>query len=71
MIKDEPLIINPEKTTVYAESVGAYSINMRLRCWTKFEDYWTLYNQLTERVILAFKKKGIQIASSTDINIQK
>ena len=71
VIKDEPLVINPEKNAVYAESVGSYAINMRLRCWTKFEDYWTLYNQLTERVLLAFKKEGIQIASSTDINIQK
>ena len=71
VIKDEPLVINPEKTMVYAESFKDYSINMRLRCWTKFEDYWTLYNQLTERVYLAFKEKGIYIPCSTDRNIKK
>lgn len=71
VIKDEPLVINPEKTMVYAESFKEYSINMRLRCWTKFEDYWTLYNQLTERVYLAFKEKGIYIPKSTDRTVQK
>ena len=70
VIKDEPLVINPEKTMVYAESFKEYSINMRLRCWTKFEDYWTLYNQLTERVYLAFKEKGIYIPCSIDRNIK-
>lgn len=71
VIKDEPLVINPEKVEVYAESFGPYAINMRLRCWTKFEDYWTLYNQLTERVYKAFKEKGIYIPCSTDRNIKK
>ena len=71
VIKDEPLVINPEKTMIYAESFKDYSINMRLRCWTKFEDYWTLYNQLTERIYLAFKEKGIYIPKSTDRTVQK
>ena len=70
VIKDEPLIIHPDKTQAYAESFGSYAINMRLRCWTKFEDYWTLYNQLTERVFLAFKEKGISIPSSIDRNVK-
>ena len=71
VIKDEPLVIHPEKTQVYVENLGSYSINMRLRCWTKFQDYWTLYNQLSERVLLAFREKGINIPSSTDINVKK
>ena len=71
VIKDEPLIINPEKTQVYVESLGGYAVNVRLRCWTKFEDYWPLYNQLSERVLLAFKEKNIYIPCSTDRNVKK
>jgi len=71
VIKDEPLVIYPEKTQVYAESFGPYAVNMRLRCWIKADDYWTLYNQLTERIYLAFKQKGIYIPCSTDRNIKK
>lgn len=71
VIKDEPLVINTDKSEVYAESFGEYGVNFRLRCWTKFEDYWPLYNQLTERVLLAFKEKGVSIALSTERNIKK
>lgn len=71
VIKDEPLVINTDKSDVYAESFGEYGVNFRLRCWTKFEDYWPLYNQLTERVLLAFREKGVSIALSTERNIKK
>lgn len=71
VIKDEPLVINTDKTQVYVESLGAYAVNVRLRCWSKFEDYWTLYNQLSERVLLAFREKGIKIPSSTEISLKK
>lgn len=71
VIKDEPLVINTDKSEVYAESFVEYGVNFRLRCWTRFEDYWTLYNQLTERVLLAFKEKGVSIALSTERSIKK
>ena len=70
VIKDEPLVINNEKTMVYAESFGDFGINFRLRCWTKFDDYWTLYNQLPERVLLAFRSKGITIPALIDRNVK-
>lgn len=71
VIKDEPLVIHPEKNEVYVESLGEYAVNVRLRCWTKFEDYWTLYNQLSERILLAFNKNKIYIPCSTDRNVKK
>ncbi len=71
VIKDEPLVIHPEKTQVYVQDLGEYSINMRMKVWTKVDDYWTLHNQLPERVLLAFREKGIYIPSSTDRQIMK
>lgn len=71
VIKDEPLVINNDQSTVYAESFGDFGVNFRIRCWTKFEDYWTLYNQLPERVLLAFKEKGISIPASTERIMKK
>ena len=66
VVNDEPLLLDGEKVEVYVESLGSYSVNVRLRCWTKDTDYWALYNQLSERVLLAFREKGIYIPSSTD-----
>ena len=71
VIKDEKVIIHPEKTTVYIESLGSYAINVRLRYWTKVEDYWPLYYQIPERILRAFREKGIVIPSSTDLHINK
>ena len=71
IIEDEPLLIRKEDTIVYVESLGSYSVNVRLRCWVKFTDYWTLYNQLSERTLLAFREKGINIPSSTDYTVKR
>ena len=71
VIKDEPLLLPDEVCEVYVESLGAYSVNLRLRCWVKFEDYWKLYNQLSERVLLAFRENNIYIPSSTDVTVKK
>ena len=71
VIKDEKVIIHPEKTFVYVESLGAYAVNVRLRFWTKTADYWPLYYQMPERVLLAFREKGIKIPSSTELHIEK
>ena len=71
VVENEPLLLQNGKKEVYVESLGAYSVNMRLRCWVKYDNYWTLYNQLSERVLLAFREKGIRIPSSTDLNINK
>ena len=71
IIDNEPLLIRHEDTQVYVESLGAYSVNVRLRCWVKFADDWTLYNQLSERTLLAFRDKGINIPSSTEYTVKK
>ena len=65
-IKNEELLLPNGASEVYVESLGPYYVNLRLRCWVKFEDYWKLYNQLSERVLLAFRENGIYIPSSTD-----
>ncbi len=69
VLKDEKLVLDTHPVEAYVEKLGDYSVNMRLRCWTSFDDYWTLRNQLAERVLLAFKEKGINIPSSTDFQI--
>lgn len=70
-VKDEALLLPSGACEVYVESLGPYYVNLRLRCWVKFENYWKLYNQLSERVLLAFRESGIQIPSSTEYSLKK
>ena len=71
LIKDEECLLPNGAVEAYVESLGPYYVNLRLRCWVKPENYWKLYNQLSERVLLAFREAGITIPSSTDYTVKK
>ena len=71
LFKDNELILPKEEFTVYVYELGAYSVGLRVRCWTKFKDYWPLYNSMSEKILLAFREHGIYIPSSTDIHVDK
>lgn len=70
LLEGEELVLKDKPVTAYVCELGSYSVTVRLRCWTKFTDYWPLYNQLPEKVLLAFKEKGINIPSSTDLQVK-
>ena len=71
LFKDDELIMPKEEFSVYVYELGAYSVGLRVRCWTKFKDYWPLYNSMSEKILLAFREHGIRIPSSTDIQVGK
>ena len=71
IVTDDPRLLENTDVTVYVYELGAYSVGLRLRIWTKFSDYWPLRNELSEKVLLAFREKGIRIPSSTDIAVSK
>ena len=71
LFKGNELILPKEEFSVYVYELGAYSVGLRVRCWTKFKDYWPLYNSMSEKILLAFRENGINIPSSTDLHIDK
>jgi len=66
IVKDDPRRLNEEECNIYVYELGAYAVGIRIRCWTKFDQYWPLYNELSEKILLAFRENGIYIPSSTD-----
>ena len=71
LFKNDELVLPKEEFTVYVYELGAYSVGIRVRCWTKFKDYWPFYNSMSEKILLAFRENGIRIPSSTDLQISK
>ena len=69
LFQDDELILKKEEFSVYVYELGSYSVGIRVRCWTKFKDYWPLYNSMSEKILLAFREHGIRIPSSTDIQV--
>lgn len=60
-----------ETYSVYVVKLDSYSVQIRVRCFTKVEDYWPFYNELSEKVLLKFRENDIYIPSSTEIKIDK
>ena len=71
IILNDERVIKTEAYTVYLCELGAYSIKIRIRCWTTFEDYWPFYNDLTEKVLLTCRKHKIEIPSSTELKVEQ
>lgn len=71
VVKDDPRVLPEQGVDVYVYELGSYSVGVRLRFWTKFDEYWSVYNELSEKILLAFREKGIYIPSSTDLKVEK
>lgn len=69
IIDSDERILQDDVKSVYIVKLDSYSVQFRLRCWTKFEEYWPVYNDLGEKILLGFRKNNIYIPSSTDIKI--
>ena len=66
LVENDPRRLKEEELNVYVYELGSYSVGIRIRLWTKFDEYWPLYNELSEKVLLAFRENNIYIPSSTD-----
>jgi small conductance mechanosensitive channel len=64
-------VLDSEARTVYVASLDSYAVTFRIRCWTKVDDYWPFYNDLSERVLITCRKNKLYIPSSTDIHVDK
>ena len=71
IVKGDERIYEGEEPTVYVYELGEYAVGVRIRVVTKVEGYWPLYNELSEKVLLACNKNGIYIPCSTDRQVKK
>ena len=60
LAKDERVLKNP-KPSVYLTDLAEYYINFSVRAYIENKDYWDVYLQFREKVLLAFREQNIQI----------
>ena len=64
VLKDEPIFVRMSEH-------AASSLQIKTRVWTKTEDYWTVYFDLTESVKRAFDENGIEIPfNQLDVHVK-
>lgn len=61
VIENNPLAEKEPAPFVRLGELGASSLNITVRVWTKSENYWTLYFDLIEQVKLKFDEENITI----------
>ena len=57
---DERILSDPEPMLVVSELADS-SVNITVRVWTKKEDYWGVFFDMTEKVKIKFDEEGISI----------
>lgn len=71
LVKGDQRMLDGTEPTIYVYELGAYAVGLRIRMMMKVDEYWPMYNELSERVLLAFRENNIYIPSSTDRAIMK
>ncbi len=61
IVASHELVLKKPATTIKLHSLGDSSVNFIVRPWTKTENYWDLYWDLTREVKLRFDREGISI----------
>ena len=61
-LKMHPDLVKSEPIDVWLTGMGDYSMKVSARCWSKSEDYWTVYFDQMEAVKKALAKNNIHLA---------
>lgn len=61
VVKSHSLVLDDPVPFVRLSELGASSLNITVRVWTKSEDYWTVYFDLIEQVKEKFDRENIVI----------
>ena len=61
ILADHEFVLSDPPPQVVVAELADSSVNFNVRPWSKTEDYWTVYSDVTEAVKLEFDKQGISI----------
>jgi small conductance mechanosensitive channel len=61
MARSDPRVLKDPEPMVAVSALGDSSVNLVVRPWTKPEDYWGVFFDMTEKGKLDLEKVGISI----------
>jgi small conductance mechanosensitive channel len=71
VLTSHPLVLKDPAPTVNVSALADSSINFAVRPWSKAEDYWTVYFDVTEQTKEALDAAGIEIPYPHQVEIKK
>lgn len=71
VITSHPKVLKDPAPTVNVSELADSSVNFAVRPWSKTEDYWAVYFDITENTKIALDKAGIEIPYPHSVEIHK
>lgn len=71
VLTSHPLVLKDPQPTVNVSELADSSVNFAVRPWSKAEDYWTVYFDITEQTKEALDAAGIEIPYPHQVEIHK
>ncbi|MCB0463595.1 MAG: mechanosensitive ion channel [Flavobacteriaceae bacterium] len=71
VLTSHPLVLKDPAPTVNVSALADSSVNFAVRPWSKAEDYWTVYFDVTEQTKEALDAAGIEIPYPHQVEIKK
>ena len=72
LIGEDPRILKDPEPNVFVGALADSSVNMSVRVWTKTDDYWAVFFDLTERVYKAFPTSNLNFPfPQMDVHVTK
>lgn len=65
LLSDPKIDKSETKPDVHIGEFGDYGIKIFVKAFTKNEDYWPTYNNLREKILIAFREKNIKMPITT------
>lgn len=71
IVKDDKRFLTDPEPYIHYELLDDFAVRVAIKVWTTFDDYWPAYNDLHEKIVLAFKKNHIKIPKVTTLHVAK
>ena len=70
IVESHELVLSKPATTIKLHTLSDSSVNFIVRPWTKTENYWDVYWDITREVKMRFDREGISIPfPQRDVNL--
>jgi small conductance mechanosensitive channel len=72
IVKADERVLDKPPYQIFIESLGDSSVNIKVRMWTKNEDYWNVWLEMSEKVKKTFDSNGVSIPfPQRDVHLYK
>ena len=72
LLEEQPAVMQDQDKMVVVDELADSAVNLKICCWVRAEDYWTVRWELMEKIKTAFDENGIEIPfNQLDVNLKQ